>query len=225
MRKSLRLPLFHMNIAVSLPASSEGGSNSIEKFIVETSFFLIRGHSDIKFIIITDKGSAVGPPFYLNIETVFIKPISRNAVLKKIWWDIKLPSILKKVKADLFISFDDACSLRAPIPQCLFIRDVERSKKSHIRKARLLLVTNKLMKRELLENYGVPEKKIAVIYPAANKIFGPINEEEKATIKNNYSEGKEFFLFNSIFSGQQAFIDLLRSFSHFKKRQQSNFKL
>ena len=56
-------------------------------------------------------------------------------------------------------------------------------------------------------------------------MFEPINEQEKEAIKNKYSEGKEFFLFNSIFPGQEDFIDLLKSFSHFKKRQQSNFKL
>jgi glycosyltransferase involved in cell wall biosynthesis len=107
----------------------------------------------------------------------------------------------------------------------LFIQDIKKVKKTHIKKSQLLLVTNNLMKRELIENYGMPDKKITIIYPSANKIFEPIDDEKKATIKNKYSEGNEFFLFNSIFSRQQAFIDLLRSFSHFKKRQQSNFKL
>jgi len=213
-----------MNIAVALPGSSPEGFDSIGKFIVETSFFLVREHLDHKFIIITDKRPAVHP-FYSNIETIFVKPVSKTALLKKIWWDIRLPALLKKVKADLFISFQDACSGRTPIAQFLFIRDIEKAKKTHVRNAQLLLVPNDWMKRKLIENYGVAEKKIAVIYPAANKIFEPINEEEKAAIKNKYSEGKEFFLFNSIFFGQRAFIDLLKSFSHFKKRQQSNFNL
>ena len=213
-----------MNIAVALPASLEGGSDQIGNFIVETSFFLIRTHLDHKFIIFTDKRPAVDP-FYSNIETIFVKPVSKSALLKKIWWDIRLPALLKKVKADLFISFQDVCSARTSIPQFLFIRDIEKAKKAHVRKAQLLLVPNDWMKRNLIENYSVPEKNITIMYPAANKIFEPINEEEKATIKNKYSEGKEFFLFNSIFSRQQAFIDLLKSFSHFKKRQQSNFKL
>src|SRR6188508_1026171 len=102
-RKPLRLPLFHMNIAVYLPASSESGLNSIERFIVETSFLLIQHHSEHRFIIITDKKSGEQYSFYSNIETIFVNPVSQNALLKKIWWDIKLPAILKKVKADLFI--------------------------------------------------------------------------------------------------------------------------
>ena len=128
-----------------------------------------------------------------------VKPLSKNALLKKIWWDIKLPAILKKVKADLFISFQNACSSTVSIPQCLFIQNIETIRKTHIKKAQLLLVPNNLMKRELIENYGMPEKKITIICPAANKMFEPINEEEKTAIKNKYSEGKEFFLFNSIF--------------------------
>ena len=106
MRKSLRLPLFHMNIAVYFPPSSIAEFNEFRKFIVETSFLLIQQHSEHKFIIITDKRSAEQFPFYSNIETIFVKPLSKNALLKKIWWDIKLPAILKKVKADLFISFE-----------------------------------------------------------------------------------------------------------------------
>jgi len=214
-----------MNIAVSLPVSSEARNNSIESFIVETSFLLIRQHLDHKFIILTEKRPAVQLPAYSNTETIFVKPLSKNSFLSRIWWDIKLPAILKKVKADLFISFHIGCSSTASIPQCLFIQGIEKPKKTHIKKAQQLLVTNNLMKRELIENYGMPEKKITIIYPAANKIFEPISEKEKRAIKTKYSEDKEFFLFNSVFSGQQDLIDLLKSFSHFKKRQQSNFKL
>jgi glycosyltransferase involved in cell wall biosynthesis len=154
-----------------------------------------------------------------------VKPLSKNALLKKIWWDIKLPAILKKAKADLFISFNNACSSTLSIPQCLFTQDIKTIRKTHIKNAQLLLVPNNLMKRELIENHGMPEKKITIVSPAANKLFEPIKEEEKTAIKNKYSEGKEFFLFNSIFLRQQSHIDLLKSFSHFKKRQQSNFKL
>jgi len=223
MRKSLRLPLFAMNIAVYFPALSEKEIKI--GFIVETCFLLIRQHSEHKFIIITDKRSAEQFSSYSNIEKIVLRLVSKKGVLRKIWFDIKLPAILKKAKADLLISFDDACSSAVSVPQFMFIQDIEKTKKTHIKKAQLLLVPNNLMKRKLIENYDVQEKKIAIIYPSANKMFEPINEEEKADVKNKYSDSKEYFLFNSIFSRQQDLIDLLKSFSHFKKRQQSNFKL
>ena len=224
MRKSLRLPLFHMNIAFFLPSSIQD-LNAFQEFIVETSSLTIRQHSEHKFIIITDKRTSEQFSFYPNMEIIVLNPVSENGLLKKIWLDIKLPGILKKIKADLFISFQNASSSTVSIPQCLFIQNIETIRKAHIKKAQLLLVTNKLIKSELIENYGVQEKKITIMYPGANKIFEPINEEEKTAIKNKYSEGKEFFLFNNVFSWQQDLIDLLKSFSHFKKRQQSNFNL
>ena len=214
-----------MNIVAHLPALSEPEFNGTQGLIVETSFLQVNQRSEHKFIIITDKRSAEQFPFYSNMETIILKPVSKNGLLKKIWFDVKLPIILKKVRADLFISFHNACSSTVSIPQYMFVQDLEKAKKTHIKKAQFLLVPNNLMKKELIEKYGVPEKKITVVYPSANKMFEPINEEEKAIIKNEYSEGKEFFLFNSIFSRKQDFIDLLKSFSHFKKRQQSNFRL
>jgi len=214
-----------MNIAVYLPASSVKDFNEAQRFIVETSFLLMRQQSTHKFIIITDKRGVEQFPFYSNVEIIGLRSVSNNGVLKRIWFDIKLPTILKKVKADLFISFHNACSSTVSIPQYIFIQNIEKTKKTHIKKAQLLFVTNYLMKKELIEKYGVPQNKITVVYPSANKLFEPINEEEKAGIKNKYSDSKEFFLFNGIFSRQEDLIDLLKSFSHFKKRQQSNFKL
>ena len=206
-----------MNIAVCSPV--------LNSFVVETSFLLAEQHSEHRFIIIADQKPAEQSSFHSNIEIFFVKPLSKNALLKKIWWDIKLPAILKKVKADLFISYHNACSLTADIPQIIMIQNLERIRKVHVKKAQLLVVPNKLIKKRLIEKFETGEKKIAVIYPAANKMCDPINELEKEAIKNKYSEGKEFFLFNSIFPVQKDFIDLLKSFSHFKKRQQSSFKL
>lgn len=214
-----------MNIAVYLPASSLIEASKTHKFIVETFFSLIQPHPEHKFIILSDNRSPDQFPLYSNLEKVILKPVSKNRLLKKIWLDVKLPAILKKVKADLFISFQNACSSTVSMPQCLFIQEIEKVKKTHIKKARLLLVTNNLIKKELIEKYEVPEKKIAVIYPSANKVFEHINEGKKAIIKTKYSEDKEFFLFNSNFSRQEDLIDLLKAFSHFKKRQRSNFKI
>ena len=211
-----------MNIAVYSSGLKDMHNRS---FIVETFFLLTEQHPEYKFIIISDQKPAEQFSFYSNTETILVKTLPKNAILKKVWWDIKLPAILKKAKADLFISDHNACSLTAAIPQFMMIQNLEKTRKTHIKKAQLLVVSNKLMKRNLTEKLEIREEKISVIYPSANKMFAPINEQEKEALKNKYSEGKEFFLFSSIFPRQEDFIDLLKSFSHFKKRQQSGFKL
>ena len=225
MPMSLRLPLFRMNIAAYFPFSLGVELSDMQSFIVETFFLLVKKHPDYRFVIITHEKSAEQFSIYSNIEIIVVKPISKNALLKRIWWNVKLPVVFKKVKADLFLSFHNACSSTGSVPQSMLIQDIEETSKTHIKKAQLLLVTNNLMKKELIGKQGVSEKKITIVYPSANRLFEPINEETKVNIKDKYSDSKEFFLFNSTFSKQEHLINILKSFSHFKKRQQSNFKL
>ena len=163
--------------------------------------------------------------FSPNTKIVFVKSIPKNVLLKKLWWDVRFPGVLKKLKAELFISVDNICSLTISIPQCIIVGDKERIKGAYIKKAQLLIVTDKLTKKGLTEKYKIPGEKISVIYPSANKMYEVINSEEKDGIKNKYCDGKEFFLYNSNFSDPEDFVTLLKSFSHFKKRQQSSFKL
>ena len=214
-----------MNIAVYFPVSLFEEFTVTQNFIVETFFLIIRQHSEHKFIIITDKKSSEQFSFYNNTEIIIIKPLSKNALLQKIWLGITLPGILKKTGADIFISLSNFCSLTASIPQCIVIHNVEKTRAAYIKKAQLLIVPNKLMKMNLLKKYKIPGEKFTVIYPSPKKMYDVINTQEKEIIKNKYSDGKEFFLFNSIFSVQNDFINLLKSFYHFKKRQQSNFRL
>src|SRR5215204_7463855 len=97
--KITSIPLFRMNIAFYLSLSVQKDKPS---FIVETCFLLARQYSEHTFIIITDQELTEQFSFCPNIETILVKPLSKNAFLKKIWWDMKLPGILKKVKADVF---------------------------------------------------------------------------------------------------------------------------
>ena len=62
-------------------------------------------------------------------------------------------------------------------------------------------------------------------YKAAGNLFRPVNEPEKKSIKEKYSEGKEYFLFTGAINLSGNLINLLKAFSFFKKRQKSNMLL
>jgi len=214
-----------MNIVFYAPSLFKNEKSEFDNFIVETFFLFVQQNPENRFIIITDKRPEEQFSFHANSDIVVVKLTPKNALLKKLWWDVRLPGILKKLKAELFISVDNICSLTISIPQCIIVGDRERIKGANVKKAQLLIVTDKLTKKELTEKYKIPGEKISVIYPSANKMYEVINSEEKDGIKNKYCDGKEFFLYNSNFSDPKDFVTLLKSFSHFKKRQQSGFKL
>ena len=212
-----------MTIAVWSPSLwAEEYSNS-GHFIVETFLSLVLRHPDKKFFIIT--ATAPRNSFPKNTETLFVKPMPRIALLKKIWWDARMPAILKENKTDLFLSFENRCSLTASIPQSILIQPGETIKPAFIKKAQLVFVLNESLRNQLKTNFDVQDKKITTISPFASRRFNVADEKEKEYIKAEHSDGKEFFLYSSDFPRKEDLIELLKSFSHFKKRQQSSFKL
>jgi len=221
MQKSLRLPLPLMNIAVYVPLV---GNNPRSNFIVETFFPLFEQFPIQKLFLITDTEGALNDDFK-KTEVLLIKTAPKNLLLKKLWVEGPLARLLKKIKADAFISSDNFCSLKASLPQYILLPGLEKIKLPHINKAQRLIVTSESDKKEILDKFKISGKKIAVIDPSPGKAYHQINEERKEMIKNRYSEGKEYFLSDSSFQKQEDIIDLLKSFSHFKKRQQSSFKL
>jgi hypothetical protein len=62
--------------------------------------------------------------FGKNVKAVVTGPPARHPLLWKLWYDFRIPSVLKKYKADIFVSCDGFCSLTTKIPQCLVLHDL-----------------------------------------------------------------------------------------------------
>ena len=150
--------------------------------------------------------------------------------------------MLKKQKADIFISFDGVCSLTAKIPQCLFINDLsflekntflkrsyanyyKRNTPKFLKKAETILTNSITLKEKIASRYQTGASKIHVIYAAASEIFQPVNDPQKTRTKGKFAEGKEYFLYSGTIHSGNNLINLLKGFSLFKKRLQSGMKL
>jgi glycosyltransferase involved in cell wall biosynthesis len=191
-------------------------------FIVETFFPLFNLITRSRIWLITDTATEFAPP--VNCERIIVKSQPKNFLLKKIWIERTLAGALKKIKADVFISADSFCSLNLSLPQVVLMPDPDRIKLVHAKKARLLIVTNEFAKKELIRKMKSTEDKIVIVCPPPD-VSSLQGVEAPEAIKTKYSDGKEYFLYNGHFRKKENFFDLLKSFSHFKKRQQSNFKL
>jgi glycosyltransferase involved in cell wall biosynthesis len=192
-------------------------------FIVETFFPLFEQFPIQRLFLITDK--EVVNDNFKRTEVIVIKPAPKNPLLKRLWIEKTLMGLLKKVKADIFISANNFCSLKALLPQYILLPNLEKIKLPVANKAQRLIVLSKSDKKQLLDKLKIQERKIAVVDLSPGKAYKQIKEERKEIIKNKYCEGKEYFLSDNRFQNQGDIINLLKSFSHFKKRQQSSFKL
>ncbi len=211
-------------------------------FLYETFSRITKAHPEHEFIFIFDRPYDKRFIFADNITPVVAGPAARHPVLWKWWYDVKVPALLKKYKADVFVSCDGFCSLTARQQQCLVIHDLaflhfpsfihrshllfyKRYTPKFLQKASSIATVSAFSKQDILLHYPVSSDKIDIIYNAAKEIFHPIDIDKKEAVKNKYSEGKEYFIYAGAIHPRKNLTHLLKAFSVFKKRQKSNLKL
>ena len=211
-------------------------------FLQEVLTRMILKYPEHEFIIITDHVDANLFLRYKNVTAVITRQPVRHPLLRKLWFDFKLPGILKKYKAAVFVSCDGFCSLRAQLPQCLLLHDLtffyntsvikrsylffyKRYMPGFLRKANTIASVSEFFKKDLSRQYKVQEDKIDVVYPAAKEIFHPVNDREKEETKRKYSNGENYFIYTGLIHSHKSLMTLSKAFSVFKKRQKSNWKL
>ena len=211
-------------------------------FIYEAFIRITTNHPEHEFIFIFDRPFDERFVFGKNVKAVVTGPPARHPLLWKLWYDFRVPSIIKKYKADVLVSCDGFCSLTTKIPQCLVLHDLaflhhpSFIKRSHLLfykkytpkflgKAKTVATVSEFSKKDILTHYKIEPDKVDVVFSAAKDIFHPAGEEEKAATKNKYSEGKEYFLYAGAIHPRKNLMTLLKAFSVFKKRQQTNMKL
>lgn len=211
-------------------------------FIQETFSRIVRNHPEHTFVFIFDQPYDESFVFERNVKAVITGPASKQPLLWKYWYDIKIPALLRKYKADVFVSCDGICSLRTKLPQCLIVHDLaflhypSFHKKSHLsfykkytpkflEKTAAIATVSSFSKNDIIGQYKIDPDKIDVVFSAAKDLFKSCGDEEKSFIKNKYTEGKEYFLYTGAIHPRKNLMNLLKAFSVFKKRQKTNMKL
>jgi glycosyltransferase involved in cell wall biosynthesis len=210
---------------------------------LEVCFELLAAeYAEHSFIFIASKKSKQNIKASQNVQTIVLEQQSTSPLLCKLWYQYKLPALLKKIKADVLINADGACSLRTNIPQYLLVNDldylqhpewypkkftrfIQSNTPAFLQKAKRIITHTLSFKNEIIGKYQINPKKIEVIYPGTNPLYQPFGDDEKLLIKENYSSGKEYFLFHDQINQQTNLVLLLKAFSFFKKRQKSNMQL
>ncbi len=210
-----------MNIAIDATENAVDFINSNNSFLFEALKLMVNEQPANQFILISNTKNDLQQLPNLIFENIKPKP----AFFQKSWLTLKLSSILKKHKVDLLVSFNKSRLLFSSIPQCLIVTDTAKVKTSCLRKAKTIIVFSVFVKNMILKQLKKDTNKIEVVPAAIATQFGKIGVRRKNEVKEKYSDGKEFFLFVGAIQTEKELIFLLKSFSQFKKRQQSNLQL
>lgn len=227
-----------VNTRFLLPGYLEGYGN----FVNECFCRLARYHPEHTFIFIFDRPFDPGFVCSQNIIPVVLSPEARHPLLWWIWFNIRIPAVLKKYKTDVFVSADGFCSLLTAVPQCIVIHDLaflhypQFITRSHLlfykkftpaflNKAKAVATVSAFTKADIIKNYKIDGGKIDVVYNGVREAFKPVDFDEREAIKAKYSGGNEYFLCTSSIHPRKNLVNLLKAFSVFKKKQKSKMRL
>lgn len=231
-----------MKIAVNTRLLLKDRLEGIGWYSYQTLKLLVENHPEHEFIFIFDRPYDDSFIFGKNVTPVVVGPPARHPILFYLWLDWSVSFILKKYKADVFLSTDGFASLNTKVPTCLVIHDLafehypQHNKTSHrlylkrftpkfARIAKRIVTVSEFSKKDIAERYAIPLEKIGVSNNAAHREYIPLDWEQKEKIKNEYTDGCEYFVFAGALHPRKNVVNLLKAFIRFKKRNKSNMKL
>ena len=198
---------------------------------------LVAEHPEHRFVLFVPETGHLQPTAPAQVVWV---PRQTNPWLRKAWYHLKLPRLLKAAGADVFLSFCGMRSTGTSLPQTLLLphlsaRELQALPLSQrlfyqfglprFLKKTVLGAASLAAAKSWLERAGQQNQQVELVQPAAVRPFKELQWNEKQFIKEQFAGGGEYFLNCGPVPSEAALTDLLRAFSLFKKRQQSGMKL
>lgn len=227
-----------VNTRLLLPDKLEG----IGWVAYETLKRITVAHPEHEFYFIFDRKWDERFIFSDNITPLAVPPQARHPFLYYLWFEWTIPHMLRKIGADLFLSPDAYLSLRSSVPSIPVFHDLnfehypadlpllERKYYRYFfpryaRKATRVVTVSEFSKRDIINQYKVPEEKISVVYNGVNEDFKPVTEEVKAQTRAELTGGHPYFIFVGALHPRKNLARLFHAFDYFKQAHTNDIKL
>ncbi|HLO81591.1 MAG TPA: glycosyltransferase family 1 protein [Chitinophagaceae bacterium] len=231
-----------MKIAINARFSGQNIMEGYGRFTNGLVTAMASAQPEDEFVMMYDRQPEISVIRGGNVKDMVKGPAARHPLLWKLWYDVSMPAMAGKAKADVIFSPDGFCSLHCSIPQVLAIHDLAylhfpagisglyRWYYSHytplfIRKAKHIVTVSEFSMRDIIAHYPQAKGKISVVHNAADKGFHPLDWKERELVKEKHAGGSEYFLYAGSIHPRKNLLNLLKGFSWFKKRQRSSMKL
>lgn len=231
-----------MRIAVNTRFLMSNKLEGMGWFTHETLKRWVEWHPEHEFIFIFDRPFSEEFIFADNVTGVQAFPPARHPLLFYCWYEWAIPSVLKKHKADVFVSPDGFLSLSTKVPTLMVLHDIAwkhfekhvsyTTKKYYqyyvpkfVHAASRIATVSEYSKQDIADAFEVSTTKIDVVYNGSHHNYQPLSEEAQTKIRAEHSDGQAYFLYVGSIHPRKNVPNLLRAFDAFKKQTKSPLKL
>ena len=231
-----------MRIAVNTRLLLKDKLEGIGWYTFETLSRIVKAHPEHDFYFIFDRPYSEEFIFAKNVTPIVLGPPTRHPILWYIWFELRLPKLLKKHNIDLFLSTDGFLSLTSKVASVAVIHDVNFEHhpkdlkfnhslfyrfffKKYAHKAKILVTVSEYSKSDISKVYGLSEAKIDVSLNGVNSLFHQIELAEQIKTRKQFSQGNDYFLFVGALNPRKNIKRLLIAFDLFKTETKSKNKL
>ncbi len=231
-----------MNIAVNTRLLLQNKLDGIGWFTYESLKRITTQHPEHHFFFIFDREYDPAFLFSDNITPIILYPQARHPVLYYTWFEIALPKLLERLKPDLFLSPDGFLSLKTQVKSLTVFHDLNFEHypedipfltrryyrhyfPKYAAKAARIATVSTYSKEDIVKQYHVSPNKIDVVYDGWHEKYVPLNDAEKARVREELTEGLPYFIFIGTLHPRKNLVNLFRAFDLFKKSNPSEVKL
>ena len=222
-----------MIVAVNARLLRKGRLEGIGNFMDEVLKRITAQHPEVSFHFVFDHRPKANFKYAENVTLHVLFPPTKHVALYNYWFNIRLPKVLKKIKADVFLSLDSLGSLNLEIPQHLVLHDInfvhrpqdlpktlakyyQKNTKELLKKVDRIATVSGYSRKDIAQSYQFPQDKIDVVFNAAKSVFKPIEPAGQEIIRARYTKGKPYFFYVGSLHPRKNLINLLKAFELFK---------
>ncbi len=231
-----------MRIAVNTRVLLRGRLEGIGWFIHEVVRRLAKQHPECEFILLFDRPFDPSFVYSDNVKPAVIFPQARHPLLWWWWFEWSVPRALQRYKADVFLSPDGFCSLRAKTPTIMVTHDIayvhmRRQIPAKFRlyydffvprflqRADRIVTVSEFSRQHIISHFPATASKISVAGNGIREGFAPLSEAEKTAVRHQYAGGQEYFFYIGSVHPRKNVHRLIEAFDAFKKTTHAPVRL
>ncbi|MPM42048.1 D-inositol-3-phosphate glycosyltransferase [bioreactor metagenome] len=238
----MKLPERKPIIAINTRHWITGQMEGIGRFEMNIAIELSRQHPEAEFHWFFDRRPRIEFPLPENVSTHALFPPARTTSLINIWNNFSVPRVLKKIKADIYLSPDNMNSLRAHCPTIPVIHDINfehypydlplsfsrfyrKNTPKFVEKAVHVVTVSDFSKNDIVDKYGTRPEKISVVYNGIAAHFCPLNSKVIADTRYRYSHGKPYFFVLGSIHPRKNLVKTIEAYTLFRNQTGCDYPL